>query len=52
MEAGAPLPHGWIGTTGDWLQGLGIAFALLHLPLLACAWRRLRPPGVTPTARG
>ena len=52
MEPGAPLPHGWIGTTGDWLQGLGIAFALLNLALLAFAWRRLRPTGVTPTARG
>ncbi len=51
-EEGVPLPRGWIGTTSDWLRGLGIAFALLNLVLLAFAWRSLRPGEVTPTARG
>jgi len=51
-EVGAPLPHGWIGTTSQWLRGLGIAFAVLNLALLAVAWRSLRPPALTPTARG
>ena len=49
---GMPLPHGWIGTTGDWMRGFGIAFALLNLALLAFAWRSLGPAGVTPTVRG
>lgn len=51
-EEGAPLPHGWLGTTSQWLRGLGIAFALLNLVLLGVAWRSLRLPPLTPTARG
>ena len=51
-EEGVPLPHGWIGTTNDWLRGFGIAFAILNLVLLAFAWRSLRRGVVTPTARG
>ena len=49
---GVPLPHGWIGTTGDWVRGLGIAFVLLNLVLLVFAWRSLRGSGVSPSARG
>ena len=47
-----PLPHGWIGTTSEWVRGLGIAFALLNLVLLFLAWRGLRAGAVTPTVRG
>ena len=47
-----PRPHGWIGTVSDWLVGLGIAFALLDLVLLAFAWKSLRTGTITPTARG
>jgi cytochrome c nitrite reductase small subunit len=48
---GIPLPHGWIGTTAEWVRGFGIAFVLLNLALLAVAWRGLRRSGVTTTAR-
>ncbi len=34
------------------MRGLGIAFAILNLGLLAFAWRSLRPGAITPTARG
>ncbi len=51
-EDGVPLPHGWIGTTSEWMRGLGIAFVILNLVLLAFAWRCLRPGSLTPTARG
>jgi cytochrome c nitrite reductase small subunit len=37
-----PKPHGWIGTVDDWARGLGIAFCLLALVMLAVAWRRVR----------
>lgn len=47
-----PLPRGWIGTTSDWLRGLGIGFAVLNLVLLVFAWRSLRRSGLTATARG
>jgi cytochrome c nitrite reductase small subunit len=51
-QGGPPLPHGWIGTTSQWLLGLGIAFALLDLLLLAFAWRSLRAGTITGTTRG
>jgi hypothetical protein len=51
-EDAIPLPRGWVGTTGDWVRGLGIAFALFNIALLAVAWRTLRRVGLTPTARG
>jgi cytochrome c nitrite reductase small subunit len=51
-EDAVPLPRGWIGTTSHWIRGLGIAFGLFNLALLAVAWRHLRPSGLTPTARG
>jgi nitrate/TMAO reductase-like tetraheme cytochrome c subunit len=47
-----PLPHGWIGTTPDWVLGFGIAFALLDLALLAVAWRNLGRVGVSASTRG
>jgi cytochrome c nitrite reductase small subunit len=51
-EDALPLPRGWIGTTGQWLQGLGIVFGLSNLALLAVAWRSLHRSGLTPTVRG
>lgn len=51
-ESAVPLPRGWIGTTSQWVRGLGIGLALFDLALLAVAWRSLRRSGVTPTARG
>jgi len=41
-EIAVPRPTGWIGTVSDWMVGLGIAFAVLGLVLLALAWRSLR----------
>ncbi|HEU5196074.1 MAG TPA: NapC/NirT family cytochrome c [Methylomirabilota bacterium] len=43
--SGVPLPHGWIGTTSQWVQGFGIAFAVLSVVLLLLTWRRLRRAG-------
>ncbi len=40
-----PLPHGWIGTTNQWLRGMGLALVVLNVGLLIWAWRRLRAPG-------
>ena len=51
-DVGTPRPRGWIGTAGDWLRGMGIAFVILDLALLAVAWRSLRGGVVTPTTRG
>jgi cytochrome c nitrite reductase small subunit len=41
-------PHGWIGTMDDWARGLGMAFVVLALVLLALSWARLRRAGLTP----
>jgi len=51
-QGGVPLPQGWIGTTGQWIRGLGIAFALLELGLLVFAWRSLGAGTITGTTRG
>ena len=40
-----PPPHGWIGTADDWARGLGIAFVVLALVVLAVSWERLRRGG-------
>jgi len=41
-EGGVPPPHGWIGTTNEWIRGIGIVFALLNLALLVAIWIQLR----------
>lgn len=44
-ESQVPLPHGWIGTTGQWLQGLGVVLVVLSVGLLVWAWWRLKAAG-------
>jgi len=51
-DEAVPLPHGWIGTTADWVRGVGIAFVVLNLVLAVFAWRSLRFFGLTGTTRG
>jgi cytochrome c nitrite reductase small subunit len=46
-DFGVPQPQGWIGTTDQWIQGVGLVFALLNLVLLVVVWRSLRGGGVT-----
>lgn len=41
----AARPEGWIGTTAQWTQGLGMALALVNLVILVLAWRGLRRGG-------
>lgn len=48
---GVPRPHGWIGTETDWARGLGIAFAVLDLLLLASIWRSTRRTGVSTASK-
>ena len=47
-----PRPAGWIGTTEQWTQGLGIVLAALNLLILFLAWRALRRNGSTQGVRG
>jgi nitrate/TMAO reductase-like tetraheme cytochrome c subunit len=47
-----PPPAGWIGTTEQWTQGLGIALALLNLLILVIAWRRVKRLGTTDGVEG
>ncbi len=46
------MPRGWIGTTSQWRQGLGIAFALLNLVLLAFCLAEPPRWNVTGTTHG
>jgi cytochrome c nitrite reductase small subunit len=47
-----PLPHGWIGTTSQWIHGFGIALALLNVILLLVVWFRLRATGAASSMWG
>ncbi|HXJ85040.1 MAG TPA: NapC/NirT family cytochrome c [Candidatus Methylomirabilis sp.] len=42
MLEAVPRPEGWIGTTSEWTQGLGILLTLLNIVVLLVAWRRLQ----------
>jgi nitrate/TMAO reductase-like tetraheme cytochrome c subunit len=46
-EFGVPPPRGWIGTTSQWVQGVGILFAVFNLVLLVVIWRILSTRGIT-----
>ena len=47
QDFGVPQPHGWIGTTSQWVQGVGLLFAVFNLILLVVIWRLIRKRGVT-----
>jgi cytochrome c nitrite reductase small subunit len=51
QEFGVPQPRGWIGTTSQWIQGVGLAFAVFNLLLLLVVWRMVRTRGVTPPSK-
>jgi nitrate/TMAO reductase-like tetraheme cytochrome c subunit len=51
LDEGVPRPRGWIGTTENWAQGLGIAFALLDLILLLSLARSVRRSGLTTASK-
>jgi len=38
----APLPHGWIGTTSQWIEGFGIGLVVLNVALLLFVWFRMQ----------
>lgn len=46
-DFGVPQPRGWVGTTNQWVQGVGIVFAVFNLILLAVIWRSISKRGVT-----
>ena len=46
-----PQPHGWIGTTSEWMRGVGLTLAVLNVFLLLWVWRSVRARGVTGTSK-
>lgn len=50
-DFGVPEPRGWVGTTSQWLQGIGIVFAILNLILLFVIWQLIRRRGVTAVSK-
>jgi nitrate/TMAO reductase-like tetraheme cytochrome c subunit len=50
-DFGIPQPHGWIGTTSEWIRGIGLLLAVLTLVLLVWIWRSVRSRGVTATSK-
>jgi cytochrome c nitrite reductase small subunit len=51
VASGVPPPHGWIGTTSQWIQGAGVVLAVLNLALLFVVWRLLSRRGVTAVSK-
>jgi cytochrome c nitrite reductase small subunit len=45
LDLALPRPHGWIGTTDAWAQGIGLALGVVALVVLALAWRAIRAGG-------
>jgi cytochrome c nitrite reductase small subunit len=46
-----PPPHGWVGTTSQWIRGTGLVFGFLNLVLLVVVWRMLKRQGVTAVSK-
>ena len=50
-DFGVPPPHGWIGTTSEWIRGIGLILALLDIALLIVIWQMVRRRGVTTASK-
>jgi nitrate/TMAO reductase-like tetraheme cytochrome c subunit len=50
-DFGVPQPHGWVGTTSDWMRAIGMVLAIINLVLLVSIWRYGRSRGVTRTSK-
>ncbi len=50
-DFGVPQPKGWLGTTSQWIQGVGLVFAVFNLVLLVLLWRMVRRQGVTAASK-
>lgn len=50
-DFGVPEPEGWIGTTSEWIRGVGLVFGLLNLALLFVVLRMVRRRGVTSASK-
>jgi nitrate/TMAO reductase-like tetraheme cytochrome c subunit len=50
-DFGVPDPRGWLGTTNQWIQGVGLVFAALNLILIVVLWRMVRRRGVTAASK-
>jgi nitrate/TMAO reductase-like tetraheme cytochrome c subunit len=50
-DLGVPPPQGWIGTTNEWMQGIGLTLAVANLVLLVVIWRMVRRTGITAASK-
>ena len=50
-DFGVPPPHGWIGTTGEWIRGVGLVLAVLDVVLILALWRMVRRRGLTAASK-
>jgi nitrate/TMAO reductase-like tetraheme cytochrome c subunit len=46
-----PEPAGWIGTTSEWIRGVGLVFGLANLVVLVLVWGMVRRKGVTAASK-
>src|SRR5262245_37859423 len=50
-DFGVPPPHGWIGTTDDWMRGIGLVLAVLDVALILFLWGMVRRRGLTAASK-
>jgi nitrate/TMAO reductase-like tetraheme cytochrome c subunit len=50
-DFGVPEPAGWIGTTSEWIRGVGLVFGLANLVVLVLVWGMVRRKGVTAASK-
>ena len=50
-DFGVPPPHGWIGTTSEWIRGIGLILAILDIALVAFIWSWVRRKGITSASK-
>jgi nitrate/TMAO reductase-like tetraheme cytochrome c subunit len=50
-DLAVPAPQGWIGTTNQWAQGLGIVFVVVEFFVLLLLWRMVKREGMSSTVK-
>jgi cytochrome c nitrite reductase small subunit len=50
-DFGVPPPHGWIGTTSEWIRGVGLVLAILDIALVVFIWQWVRRRGITTASK-
>ena len=50
-DFGVPSPHGWIGTTSEWIRAVGLVLAVLDVVAILFLWRMVHRRGLTSASK-